>query len=156
MLREFLAWHRVAVERKIAGLCRRELGRRLLPSRTTIGGLVKHLALVEDSWFNDRFSGKDPVEPWKSAPFDRDIDWDFHSAEENDATDLLALYRAACRRSEAIEAAAESLDVLSVEAAADGQYWSLRYIMIHLIEETARHLGHADILRELHDGATGE
>ena len=157
MLCEFLDYHRATFEWKVSGLGD-EVHHAPIPSSTlTLGGLLKHLALVEDSWFTSRFAGHDEPEPWASAPFDDDPDWDFHSSVDHSLDELLALYRAACDRSRAVVAAAASLDDRSV--AVDrrlGQHFTLRWILLHMIEETARHNGHADLLREAIDGATGE
>jgi uncharacterized damage-inducible protein DinB len=158
MLCAFLDFHRATLVWKVEGLGDDELHRVPIPSSTlTLGGLVKHLALVEDSWFTQRFAGSDEPEPWASAPFDDDPDWEFHSSADDSLETLLALYRAACDRSRAVVDAAASLD--QVSTAPDrrtGHLFTLRWILLHMIEETARHNGHADLLREAIDGATGE
>ena len=154
-LAEFLDYLRATVLRKFDDLETRQAVVRSVPSSAlTLAGIVKHLALVEDHWFQDVFLGADLPEPWASAPFDDDHDWDFHSAGHDEAADVRALYAAACERSRAVLAAA-SLDELSV-GVRDGEPFSLRWIMLHMIEETARHAGHADLLREAIDGETGE
>jgi uncharacterized damage-inducible protein DinB len=117
--------------------------------------LLKHLALVEDSWIQERFLGLPEVEPWASAPWDQDRDWDFHSAADDDPEQLRDLYRAACERTRTAVAAA-SLDDLSRAPRRDGHHPSLRWILLHLLEETSRHNGHADLLREAIDGEVGE
>jgi uncharacterized damage-inducible protein DinB len=132
------------------------MARRLAPSELTLAGLVKHLALVEDDWFQRVFLGVELPEPWASAPWDEDRDWEFHTAVEDDPSELLALYEQACERSRAAVRSAEGMDDLSVEKSRDGVRFSLRWIMLHMIEETARHNGHADLLRENIDGKTGE
>jgi hypothetical protein len=118
---------------------------------------VKHLALVEDSWFTEVFAGEPLGEPWAAVDWDADRDWDFHSATQDSPEELLALYDAACQRSRAVVAGAASLDDLStpLERKGDARF-SLRWILLHMIEETARHNGHADLLREAIDGVTGE
>lgn len=154
MLIEYLDWYRLGVVEKVAGLDHEQLHRQLLPSGTTMGGLVKHLAGVEDNWFQHRLLGVDDLDPWTSAPWDDDPDWDFHSAVDDTPEELIALYEAACERS---RAATRGM-VLDTPGAADldGFRPNLRWILVHMIEETARHLGHLDVLRELTDGATGE
>ncbi|MGZ4758076.1 MAG: mycothiol transferase, partial [Acidimicrobiales bacterium] len=123
----------------------------------TLAGLIKHLALVEDTWFVERMDGRPRPEPWLSAPFDDDPDWDFHSATDDTPDELLALYRAACDRSRAVVAGHDDLGALSVaQGRGDEGHFSLRWILLHMIEETARHNGHADLLRESIDGLTGE
>ncbi len=157
-LTAFLDSQRATMIRKVDGLSRDELGRTgVPPSELTLAGLVKHLALVEDSWFQEVFLGRPLPEPWAGAPLDEDGDWDFHSAPEHDPADLVALYVAAVRRSCDVVAAAGSLDALSVESSERaGTPFSLRWILLHMIEETARHAGHADLLREALDGRTGD
>lgn len=157
-LTAFLDSQRATMVRKVEGLSRDELSRPgAPPSALTLAGLVKHLALVEDSWFQEVFLGRPLPEPWTGAPLDEDDDWDFHSAPEHDPADLVALYAAAVRRSRDVVAAADSLDALSVESSERaGTPFSLRWILLHMIEETARHAGHADLLREALDGRTGD
>ena len=152
MLADVLDWYRAAVLRKVAGIDQQLAVTSPVRSGTTIAGLVKHLALVEDSWFTERFAGRPEPEPWASAPWDDDRDWEFHTAIDEPLPDLVALYTRACQRSRAA-AAGRSPDDL---AAAGSRPFTLRFAMIHLIEETARHLGHIDILREYLDGTIGE
>jgi uncharacterized damage-inducible protein DinB len=157
MLNAFLDYHRATLEWKVEGLRDEDAHRVAVPtSALTLGGLVKHLALVEDSWFTDRFAGLGEPEPWASAPFDEDRDWELHSAADDTLDELLALYRAACERSRAVIASAASLDDLSASTSREGEHFTLRWILFHMIEETARHNGHADLLREAIDGETGE
>jgi uncharacterized damage-inducible protein DinB len=157
MIEQFLDYHRATFVGKVSGLSKEQLARSIPTSTMTLAGLVKHLALVEDSWFQEDLLGLDNVEPWQSAPFDADPDWEWHSAVDDEPADLLELYAQACARSRAAASAAPSLDVESVGTSRQtGEYYSLRWIMLHMIEETARHNGHADLLREAIDGATGE
>jgi hypothetical protein len=149
-----LDWYREGVLLKVAGLAPHLAATTSLRSGTTIGGLVKHLASDEDSWFTDRFAGRDLPEPWASAPFDEDPDWEFHSAAADPLDDLVALYTAACDRSRAAIADAPDLDQMAAKDG--GKPFNLRFVLFHMTEETARHLGHLDILREHLDGNTGE
>ena len=154
MLAEYLDWYRAGVVEKVHGLDHEQLHRELVPSGTTLGGLVKHLAGVEDYWFQSVLLGVEELEPWSSAPWDDDVDWDFHSAVDHTPDELIALYLASCERSR-VAADGIALD----NPAANGRedlHPDLRWILVHMIEETARHLGHLDILRELTDGATGQ
>lgn len=137
---------------KVAGLSDDLARRRLLPSATTALGLVKHLAYVEHWWFRCVFEGSDPSEPWASAPWADDPDWDFHSAEHDRLAEVVVLYERECERSRAIAADAELDDLASTP----GRDETLRWILVHMIEETARHNGHLDLLRELLDGSVGE
>lgn len=157
-LEAFLDFHRATLLQKIEGLTKDELGRAAVSSSAlTLAGLTKHLALVEDSWFQGEFLGQELPEPWASAPWDDDPDWEFHTAAEDEPTALIELYQNAIGRSQTVVAAAESLDELSVTTGKrQGKPFSLRWILLHMIEETARHVGHADLLREATDGQTGE
>ncbi len=153
---EFIEYHRATVRLKVAGLTHEQLNRSIVPSGTTMGGLLKHLALVEDSWFWERIADNGDLEPWTSAPFDDDPDWDFHSAALDSPEQLLALYDAACRRSRDVLAAIGDLGTLTHVPNAAGERVSVRWVLAHMIEELARHNGHLDLLRELIDGTTGE
>jgi uncharacterized damage-inducible protein DinB/predicted enzyme related to lactoylglutathione lyase len=154
MLTAMLEWYREGVLLKVAGMQQAAAVVARLRSGTTAAGLVKHLAVVEDIWFTQRFAGQPMPEPWASAPWDGNPDWEFHSARSEPLEDSVALYRAACDRSRGIVAAADSLET-TVTVHDDWQV-SLRFLLLHLVEETARHLGHLDVLRELADGTTGE
>jgi uncharacterized damage-inducible protein DinB len=157
MLVAFLDYHRATLLWKASGLTQAQLAQPLAPSTLTIGGLVKHLALVEDSWFTERFAGQSEPEPWAGVDWDADPDWEHHSAADDSPEDLLGLYTAACERSRTVCAAAESLDQHSVVGDRETNApFTLRWILLHMIEETARHNGHVDLLRESIDGLTGE
>jgi uncharacterized damage-inducible protein DinB len=159
LLTQFLDRQRATLVRKAAGLDRDQIATTTAASDLTLAGLVKHLALVEDSWFTNRLAGRPDPEPWASAPWDDDPDWEFHSAPADDPAALLALYGQACARSRAVVAevmAAGGLDTMSALPRRTGEHVSLRWILLHMIEETARHNGHADLLREAIDGTTGE
>jgi uncharacterized damage-inducible protein DinB len=153
---EFLEYHRSTVLAKVAGLPHEQLNRPLLPSGTTMAGLLKHLAGVEEAWFSDRLLGEGEMEPFATAPFDEDPDWEFHSAADDSPEALVALYITACDRSRAALARFDDLDALTTKPNRAGERFSLRWVLVHMIEETARHNGHLDVLRELTDGATGE
>jgi catechol 2,3-dioxygenase-like lactoylglutathione lyase family enzyme len=152
LLSDMLEWYRAAVLRKVNGIAPATARMSPLRSGTTIAGLLKHLAGVEDAWFADRFAGMPDPEPWASAPWDDDPDWEFHSAVDDPIDDLVTLYQQACERSRRA-AGGHPLDEL---AANSQRPFNLRFAYVHLIEETARHLGHMDILREYLDGTTGE
>lgn len=153
---EFVEFHRATVLEKVAGLTHEQLNRALLPSGTTMAGLLKHLALVEDSWFWERIADAGDLSPWSEAPFDEDPDWDFHSAHLDTPEELVALYEAACERSRRVLAGVASLDQLTVQPNGAGERFSVRWVLVHMVEELARHNGHLDVLRELIDGTTGE
>jgi len=152
MLSDMLDWYRRAVVRKVTGMAPALARTSPVSSGTSVAGLLKHLAGVEDNWFDDRFAGNPEPEPWASAPWDDDPDWEFHSAADDDLADIVALYETACERSRRA-AAGHDLDDLATNST---RPFNLRFTYVHLIEETARHLGHMDILREQLDGTTGE
>ena len=152
----FLDWQRETILLKTDGLTRDQLARSLPPSSLTLAGLVNHLALVEDTWFRVRFAGMPDDELWAGHDWDADPDMEFRTAAELDPEELRQRYRDACARSREVVALAEDLDQLSVGVSREGQHWDLRWILIHMLEETARHAGHADLLREAIDGSTGE
>ena len=149
----FLDFYRAVLLRKASGLSREQLAETLPPSDMTIGGLVKHMALVENNWFVRNWSGVDPGEPWTSVDWDADPDWDFHSAADDQPEQLLELYTDAIERS---RGAIEGCLDLSATAESRGRVISLRWMLVHMIEEYARHCGHADLLRQSIDGATGD
>ena len=152
MLEGMLDWYRDGVVAKVAGLADEAAKQRLVASVSTLIGLVKHLAGVEDAWFHDRFAGRPEPDVWAGVDFIADPDWDFTSSWDDTLADVVALYRAACARSRAV-AEGEPLEAMARNSP---RPFNLRWAYVHLIEETARHLGHMDILRELVDGTTGE
>ncbi|MBL8776386.1 MAG: DinB family protein [Acidimicrobiales bacterium] len=158
LLSQFLDYYRATIVEKVRGLDRAQLAVTLAPSDLTLAGLVKHLALVEYGWFQEDLLGRGLPEPFASAPWDEDRDWEFHTAVDDDPADLLALYEDACERSRAAVAEVGDLEARSVRASRrrPGEHYSLRWIMLHMIEETARHAGHADFLRQAADGTVGD
>jgi uncharacterized damage-inducible protein DinB len=155
-LAQWLDYHRATLVTKASGLTREQLNTRLGPSTLTLAGLLKHMALVEDGWFQETLLGAPMPEPWASAPFDDDRDWDFTSAVDDEPDELLALYAGACERSRAAVRQVRDLDAPAAGLHPKGHRYNLRWILLHMIEETARHNGHADLLRENVDGETGD
>jgi len=128
-------------------------------SSLTLGGLLKHTALVEDEWFGVRLLGRAPAEPWASVDWEARPDWEWRSAADDSPEELTALWEQTVARSRAAVAAAfgdGGLDRLSAWRRADGTGLSLRRLVIDMIEEYARHAGHADLIREAVDGLVGE
>jgi uncharacterized damage-inducible protein DinB len=128
-------------------------------STMTLGGLLKHLALVEADWFAWKLRGEPIGPPWADVDWDADPDWEWHSAADDTPEELLKLWQDAVARSRALvtEALADGgLDQLARRTWPDGRAPSLRRILIDLIEEYARHVGHADLIRESVDGLVGE
>ena len=149
LLIEYLDWYRDTIIRKMEGASDETLRAKIVPSHTTLLGIVKHLAWVEVWWFQIVFAGKDIAYPGSKS--DPDADWRIEPHETTE--DIVTLYRGACDENRAIVDATDDLDARSAK---EGFPHSLRRTMIHMIEETARHAGHADILRELIDGQTGD
>ncbi|MEU4195273.1 DinB family protein [Kribbella sp. NPDC026611] len=146
-LEQFLDFHRAAVLRSLAEVDATEAAARVLPATDlTVGGIVKHLAAVEDLWFSHKLLDVPSAEPWLSAPFDEDPDWEFHSAADDSPAELAELYRRACAASRETAGRVESLDVPAVRGSFGGEFVSLRWIYLHMIEETAQHRGHLDLL----------
>ena len=128
-------------------------------SSITLGGLLKHLALVEDHYFSHRLHGRALSPPFDGVDFDADPDWEWRSAAEDSPDALYALWTNAVRHSRASLGEAlrgGGLDQPIGVSWPDGRTPSLRRMMVDLIEEYARHTGHADILRESVDGLVGE
>jgi Protein of unknown function (DUF664) len=128
-------------------------------SSLTIGGLLKHLAFVEDYTFTTKLRGVPAGAPWEASAWDADKDWEFNSAADDTPEQLYELWDAAVERSRARLGAALAdggLDQLVHLAWPDGRHASLRRLVCDLIEEYGRHTGHADLLREAVDGRVGE
>jgi uncharacterized damage-inducible protein DinB len=155
----FLDFQRATLEWKTRGLDADGLRSRVGASTMTLGGILKHLALVEQSWFGHRLSGRDETEPWAAIDWDADPDWEWRTAADDDPEDLRTGWRQAVEQSRAdVEAALSrgGLDQPAVLGWSAEVRPSLRWILVHMIEEYARHNGHADLLREAVDGETGE
>jgi uncharacterized damage-inducible protein DinB len=157
-LTAFLDFQRATVLTKGEGLSAEQMRRAAVPSSAlTLGGLLNHLALVEDWWFRVQFLGEEHVPPWNGVDWDDDPDWEFRTAADTDPDELRDRYREACERSRAVVRATGDLDRLSVAVSRrNGEPFDLRWILLHMLEETARHAGHADLLREAVDGTVGE
>lgn len=156
----FLDFHRDTLRRKTEGLTADQLAATLPPSTMTLGGMLKHLALVEDNWFSVVLMGNEDAEPWKSVDWDADRDWEWHTAADDSPEELRRLFDDACAASDRIierALAEDGLEILSVrESRRESGKFGLRWILVHMIEEYARHNGHADLIRESIDGETGE
>jgi len=155
----FLDFQRATLEWKCRGLDAAGLAATVGVSSMTLGGMIKHLALNEDWWFSQWLRGRGQNPPWDTVDWDADPDWEWHSAAADSPEQVLALWQDAVSRSRS--AAAEALGggdlgQLARRTWPDGRAPSMRWIVCHMIEEYARHNGHADLIRESVDGLTGE
>jgi len=164
----FLDWHRATFELKCRGLRSNQLSERTVPPSTlSLHGVLRHLAGVEGWWFARQFAGQSSWPPGVTPLYTSDDDpsADFDDLD-GDVDEAFRVWRAACERSRAIVAAAESLDALGTSVSGEptrsgsreapsAQPFSLRWLLVHMIAEYARHNGQSDLLRERIDGATG-
>jgi hypothetical protein len=149
----FLDYFRTVLARKSVGLSSEQLASTLPPSTLTLGGLLKHMAFVETYWFAMVWSGEPDGEPWASVDWDATPDWEFQSASADQPQELIALFESAVARSR--RTIADSFDLDATVQSRD-RHISLRWILVHMIEEYARHCGHADLIRESLDGSTDD
>jgi uncharacterized damage-inducible protein DinB len=150
VLNNWLEWHRGTLAVKCAGLTDDQLRLRSAePSSLSLLGLVRHMAHVERVWFRRVLNGEDIPRLWNK---DVDNDADFNAVDEASVEEAFATWREEIEHARAISAA-KPLDAVGDR---NGQDCSHRWILVHMIEEYARHNGHADLLRERIDGATGE
>ena len=150
MLSSFLDAMRLAARLKLDGLTEEQV--RMVPTASALSllGIVKHLAWTENRWFRQSFTGEDVEDPrvrGEGAEFSLD--------PTDTIASVLRHYDAECERARAIAASAASLDEVAKTRRSSGEV-SLRWILVHMIEETARHVGHADLIRETIDGSVGE
>ena len=139
----FLAFARSCVVKKLDGLSEEQQRHVMVPSGTSLLGLVQHLTDAERFWFAHHVGGADVG----------DLDFSMQVAADRSPSSVLDAYRAACAQSDAV---LRGVDLSAgVAVLVDGQRLSVRWVVAHMTSETARHAGHADILRELIDGTTG-
>jgi hypothetical protein len=153
-LLEFLDWYRLTIEVKCAGIDDRQARHTVAPSDMSLLGIVRHLTEVERNWFRAKMAGED-APYWFDYADDEDADW--HPDDDETLAAALDRYRRECARSREITDAIGSLGTLSkVDVRGYDAPVSLRWVLVHMIEETARHAGHADLIRQSIDGATGD
>jgi hypothetical protein len=143
---------------KCGGLDAAALSKQHPPSAMTLGGLLKHLALIDD-WTAVRLTGQPMVAPWRAVDWDADPDWAWHSAADDPAEELYRLWREAAERSRAAVAvllADGGLDRPAKLGFDPGEQPNARRLLVDLHDEYARHVGHADLFREAVDGLVGE
>jgi hypothetical protein len=123
----------------------------------TLGGMLKHLTRFEDDMSTEWLHGREQLPPWNGVDWDADPAWDWRSAADDSPAELYALWRDAVTRSRALLAAAMAGGGPARRAGGpDSPAPSLRYILLNMIEEYARHNGHADLIREAIDGRVGQ
>ncbi|HEX8004266.1 MAG TPA: DinB family protein [Mycobacteriales bacterium] len=148
-LTQWLDFHRETLVRKVSGLTDEQA--RTSPVSINLAGLVSHLLYVERFWFTVVVDGQEDADlPWDDDDPDADPDIDWKPTESLD--ELVRMYREECRRSNEI-LARHDLDRVIESGPRHGA--NVRWVLVHMVEETARHNGHADIVRELLDGETG-
>jgi uncharacterized damage-inducible protein DinB len=154
-----LDYQRATFEWKWRGLDTDGLFRQIASSSMTLGGLINHLSLVEDYWFSERLLDAGSAAPWDAVDWQATPDWDWDHAAELTPDELAKRWHASVEQSRIKTATVldqSGLDTLALKPWPDGRSPSLRWIVLHMIEEYARHNGHADLLREAVDGETGE
>jgi uncharacterized damage-inducible protein DinB len=150
MLNAWLDFHRQTLELKCGGLTAGQLRERAVPpSRMSLLGLVRHMAEGEQQWFAMVLGGEQIPYHYHT---DDNPDADFNDVDRADVAEAFQTWRSECAAARQRTAAAASLDITGTQ---DGKEFSLRWMMIHMIEEYARHNGHADLLRERIDGTAG-
>ncbi|GAA1550167.1 DinB family protein [Kribbella hippodromi] len=148
-LTQQLDFHRATLLQKLEGLDDENLRRPMTASGLSLLGLVKHLAATEHGWFLEIYGGLPRPDVFSNED---DPDADFHIAPEETAAVIVGLYLSICEQARAVVAAGALDDVVTTPSGARA---NLRAILVHLVQETARHNGHADIIRESIDGTTG-
>ena len=155
----FLDYQRQTFAWKSGGLDAAGLAAVVGVSDMTLGGMLKHLAYVEEDWFAACLLGAPAGAPWIDVDWAADRDWEWHSAAQDTPEYLYGLWGASVEKARdcvATALRAGGPEQLAVRTWSDGRSPSLRWILCHMIEEYARHNGHADLLRESIDGVTGE
>ncbi|WP_137991329.1 DinB family protein [Streptomyces vilmorinianum] len=153
-LTAMLQFQRETLEMKCAGLTPEQLkSRAVAPSGLSLVGLVRHAAEVERGWFRNVINGERSRSPWTAPGSTEWADFEVDGLDESGVEEAFTIWREECARARAVVDAADSLD----DCGHLGEdTYSLRYVLAHMIEEYARHNGHADLLRERIDGVTGE
>ncbi len=150
----FLDFLRADFVDRAFGLDHAQLQMALAPSSLTLSRLIGHMALVEGIWFRVRFAGQEEAATWEAIDWDADPDGEMALSQTWTVEELHDRFAAAVDDSNTRIEAASSLDQLSAGANREGEHWNLRWILVHMIEEYARHCGHADLIRESIDGDT--
>lgn len=144
---------------KTRGLDHAGLAATTAASSMTLGGLVKHMALVEADWLVVKLAGQPYGPPWDEVNFEADPDWEWRTGAQDEPAEVYALWLSAVQRSRDVVAGVlrdGGMDAAAQFTGRDGRAASVREMLLDMIEEYARHTGHADLLRESVDGLTGE
>jgi uncharacterized damage-inducible protein DinB len=157
----FLDYQRATLAWKCRGLSDQQLRVALPPTSMTLGGMLKHMAWVEDYWFTEVVAGEPTPAPWAGPEGRSGLDWEWRTAADAGGDQLRALWGERVERSRTIVNGlidqGEANALAGPHPAWGGQgRVSLRWVLVHMIEEYARHNGHADLIRESLDGQTGE
>ena len=155
----FLDYQRATLKWKCKRVDAVGLSTKIAASSMTLGGLLKHMAFVENEWFARWLSDSERLEPWRSIDWSAQPDWEWETAANDSPAALMGQWLEAVDLSRSITQkvlASGGLDQLAKRKWPNGDAPSLRWILVHMIEEYARHNGHADLLREFVDGETGE
>lgn len=156
----FLERQRATFAWKSGGLDAAGLRQTLGPSSMTLGGMLKHLARFEDDMSTEWLHGRAQLQPWRGVDWEVDRNWDWDSAGRDSPAQLYAQWHDAVARSRTLFAEALADGGLarqgSIDSRPDFELPSLRYILLNMIEEYARHNGHADLIRESVDGLVGQ
>ncbi len=157
MLLGYLERQRATFAWKCGGLDAAGLRATLGPSSMTLGGMLKHLARFEDDMSTEWLLGQEQLPPWNAVDWDAEHDWDWRSAADDTPEQLYACWRDAVARSRArfAEAVASGDLGRSGRGTTEGPLPSVRFVLLNMIEEYARHNGHADLIRESVDGLVG-
>ncbi|HEY7931967.1 MAG TPA: DinB family protein [Acidimicrobiales bacterium] len=154
----FLDFQRATFEWKCRGLSAAQLQRRVGASTMTLGGMLKHLAFVEDYWFSYWWRGTPLPAPWRDVDWDQSPNWEWDRAAHEEPDELFRQWHDAVSRARDVVRADLALGTLDdlAQRTEEGESPTRRWMLCHMIEEYARHCGHADLLRESIDGETGE
>jgi hypothetical protein len=147
-----LDWYRAVVERKVDGLVLDDAKRVRTSTGMSALGILKHLGWAERGWFRETFAGEDV----EAIDVDGDNTPEFAIGDDDTVQSVIGFYRGEVEESRRVCKDASSLDALSANETPYREQVSLRWIMVHMLEETARHAGHLDLMRENIDGQVGD
>jgi uncharacterized damage-inducible protein DinB len=154
VLAEYLDHYRTTLEMKCEGLDAEQMARRSVPPSTmSLLGLVRHLASVEHSWFRRFIEGREDLPRLYKSPDDRDLDFNGAVADDAVVADAWESWRAEVAHARDVY---DRVDDLGARVGPEGNQAEVREVVVHMIEEYARHLGHVDLIRECIDGRTGQ